>query len=225
MPDSPAPIPPTRPPNQLNPPRLRSSCSTGSSCRCSATHSSFAPTRPPRTPATAASTPVSGRLDRSSSRRKIQTPTNAATAIIAPKLVSSNEPMRSRTGNMIRSFLQSYATHEVRKALIVSYRVEYRVGPKLDEIRIGLGVRSFKPLERAVGIATRGINPRDVVRRDVTLALADHFPENSVHRRRHVRNGIGLRQSGERLGAAPRQLDRAAHLVDGFTCRSRLHQD
>jgi hypothetical protein len=49
-------------------------------------------------PATAASTPDSGRPERISSRRKIHSPTSAPIATSAPKLVISNEPIRKRTG-------------------------------------------------------------------------------------------------------------------------------
>ena len=64
----------------------------------SRTQSTFAPANPPMTPATAASTPSSGRRERRSSRRNIQRPTNAPIATKTPKLVTSKSPIRNRTG-------------------------------------------------------------------------------------------------------------------------------
>jgi len=94
--------PPTSPPNQLMPPRLRIRSRNGSSPRCSATHNSFAPSNPPKTPAMAASPPDAGRPLRASSRPNTQRPMSAPIATITPKLVTSKLPTRKNVGYIVK---------------------------------------------------------------------------------------------------------------------------
>lgn len=95
---NPVATPPRNPPNQLSPPRLKSSDSKGASSRNSTAQTTFAPTNPPSTPMTAASTPSAGSLLRLSSEPKIHMPVNAPSATSAPNVVTSKPPMRKRIG-------------------------------------------------------------------------------------------------------------------------------
>jgi hypothetical protein len=116
---NPVPTPPTRPPNQLRPPRLKSKSVTGASDENSSVQSSLAPMRPPITPATAASTPSLGRPLRLSSRPNIQMPMRAPTATSTPKLVISKSPMRNRTGYMLST---PNAKTAIRQATLIGQR-------------------------------------------------------------------------------------------------------
>src|SRR5262245_16254117 len=95
---TPVPTPPANPPNQLNPPRLSRRERNGASLRNSTVHTTFAPIRPPMTPAIAASIACSGNLLYFSSLANIQIPANAPAATSTPNVVTSKSPMRKRIG-------------------------------------------------------------------------------------------------------------------------------
>src|SRR5262245_38582891 len=97
---SPVPTPPRSPPNQLSPPRLKSSDAIGPVWENSIVDRTFAPIRPPMTPAMAADAVSSGSRLRLASRSKTRTPTMAARPPRTPKLVISRSPALNRPGYM-----------------------------------------------------------------------------------------------------------------------------
>lgn len=72
---------------------------------------------------------------------------------------------------LVHRRLPSHLLHQSFESRIFSQTVEDGLGIQFDEIGIAFGVRSLKPCKCFLGVATRRVDFRDVVRQNIALRL------------------------------------------------------